>query len=135
MDLTLTGDIANQIITLTKKDSKLALALARQFLSSVEPLAMARYLLTREVAASLLAARISKNPELTLRQLHSLAGRLSLRRAARPAAPLAATQATSPDRRRDPADQVRRARLPRPPPLVEPKADRRGGDVSIAGRL
>jgi hypothetical protein len=72
MDLTLTGDIARQIIMLTKKDSKLALALARQFLSTVEPLAMARYLLTQDVATVLLAKRISKNPEQTLRQLQRL---------------------------------------------------------------
>jgi hypothetical protein len=72
MDLTLTGDIAKQIITLTRKDSKLALALARQFLSTVEPLAMARYLLTHEVATGLLAERITKNPEATLRQLQGL---------------------------------------------------------------
>lgn len=73
MDLTLSGDIARQIIMLTKKDSKLALALARQFLSTVEPLAMARYLLTQDVATSLLAKRISKSPERTLRQLQRLA--------------------------------------------------------------
>jgi hypothetical protein len=73
MDLTLTGDIAKQIITLTKKDSKLAMAMARQFLSSIEPIALARYLLTPDVATGLLAARISKNPEQTLRQLQGLA--------------------------------------------------------------
>ncbi len=90
MDLTLTGDIAKQIITLTKKDRNLALAMARQFLTSVEPLALARYLLTPDVATALLAQRISKNPELTLRQLQGLAAnagrpRAAARRVGRPA--------------------------------------------------
>jgi hypothetical protein len=89
MDLTLSGDIAKQIITLTKKDSRLALALARQFLSSIEPLEMARYLLTPEVATNLLAQRIAKNPEQTLRQLQSLTtqpvARPAARKAGRPA--------------------------------------------------
>jgi hypothetical protein len=89
MDLTLSGDIAKQIITLTKKDSRLAMALARQFLTSVEPLAMARYLLTPEVATNLLAQRIAKNPEQTLKQLQGLvgqpAGRVTAKRAGRPA--------------------------------------------------
>ena len=82
MDLTLTGDIAKQIITLTKKDSRLALALARQFLTTVEPLAMARYLLTPDVATNLLAQRIAKNPEQTLRQLQGLTGHPVVARAA-----------------------------------------------------
>jgi len=91
MDLVLTGALAKQIISMAKKDSKLAQTLAEQFLRSVDPAALARYLLSADVAVALLADRIKKNPEATLRELQALPvggqGRAKrLAAAARPAA-------------------------------------------------
>ncbi len=74
MDLTLTGELAQHLITMTRKDGKLAEAMARQYLKAVPTTQIADYLLTPEVALRLLAERLRKNPELTLRQLQALAG-------------------------------------------------------------
>jgi len=79
MDLTLSGEFAKQIFTMTKKDGKLAEALARQFLASIEPTALARYLLSTDVAAALLADRIREAPEQTYRQLLALSGQPAAR--------------------------------------------------------
>lgn len=56
------------------KDDKLAKALARQFLSTIEPSAMAEFLLEEEVAVALLAARFQKSPEQTIQELQMLQG-------------------------------------------------------------
>ncbi len=72
MDLTLSGEFAKHILSLTKKDSKLAHALAHQFLNSIEPAALAEFLFTTEVAIDLLAERIKNNPEAALRELQDL---------------------------------------------------------------
>lgn len=56
------------------KDEKLAKALARQFLSTIEPSAMAGFLLEEEVAVALLAARFQKDPERTIQELQALQG-------------------------------------------------------------
>jgi hypothetical protein len=95
MDLTLSGDIAKHIITMTKKDNKLAEAMAREYLKTIPEPAIADYLLTQDVVLSLIADRLHKNPELTLRQLQDLAvgkaaraprGRGPIRRAVKKAA-------------------------------------------------
>jgi hypothetical protein len=72
MDLVLSGPLAKQVLVMARKDPKLALALAEQFLSTIQPLAMADYLLTQEVVTALLAERIKRNPEVTLRELQGL---------------------------------------------------------------
>ena len=65
MELTITSDFAKHLFTRSKKDAKLARVLARQFLNSVEPHAMARFLLQPEVAEKLLTSRVMQNPEQT----------------------------------------------------------------------
>jgi hypothetical protein len=72
MNLSISGDLAKHILGMTKKDSYLAEALAHQFLRTIEPAAMASYLLKRDVALSLLTERIRKNPEMTLQELQSM---------------------------------------------------------------
>jgi hypothetical protein len=75
MELTITGDLAKQILSASKKDSRLAEQLASQFLTSIDPHAMAAFLLTREVAVSLLADRLRRNPVATIKSLQKLPGR------------------------------------------------------------
>lgn len=74
MDLTLTGELAKHLITMTRKDGKLAEAMAREYLKAVSATEIAAYLLTPDVTLRLLAERLRKNPEQTLRQLQDLAG-------------------------------------------------------------
>lgn len=57
-----------------ERDDKLARALARQFLSTVDAALMAEYLLEEEVAVALLAARFRKNPEQTIQDLQAMQG-------------------------------------------------------------
>jgi hypothetical protein len=76
---------------MAKKDGKLAQTLAEQFLRTIDPAAIADYLLSADVAVGLLADRIKKNPEATLRELQAMpvGGRGRARRpvaAVRPAA-------------------------------------------------
>jgi len=92
MELTVTGDLAKQILTASKKDSKLAEALARQYLTSVEPQAMAAFLLTQEVATSLLAARLRKNPIATIQSLQRLPARTARTTRPKKAGPRRATR-------------------------------------------
>jgi hypothetical protein len=80
MDLVLSGPLARQVLVMAKKDPKLAVALAEQFLGTIQPNAMADYLLTPEVVAALLAERIKRNPEVTLRELQALPTGKSSRR-------------------------------------------------------
>lgn len=75
MELTITGDLAKQILTASKKDGRLAEALARQYLSAIDPGAMAAFLLTHDVAMALLAERLRKDPVSTIRALQGLPGR------------------------------------------------------------
>lgn len=72
MDLMLTGEIAKHLFSLTKKDTKLAQALAQQLLDAIDPTAMAKYLLTTDIAKNLLAEKIKTNPEEALRALERL---------------------------------------------------------------
>lgn len=72
MDLVLTGALAKQILVMAKKDGKLAQTLAEQFLRTIDPATIADYLLSADVAVGLLADRIKKNPEATLRELQAL---------------------------------------------------------------
>jgi len=72
MELTITGDLAKQILTASKKDSRLAEALARQYLGAIDPGAMAAFLLTHDVAMALLAERLKQDPVSTIRALQGL---------------------------------------------------------------
>ena len=72
MELTITGDLAKQILTASKKDGRLAEALARQYLGAIDPGAMAAFLLTHDVAMALLAERLKKDPVSTIRALQGL---------------------------------------------------------------
>ncbi len=72
MNLMFSGDFAKHLLAMTKKDDKLAYAMARQFVSSVEPSSIASYLLTVDVAIELLATRIKKNPVRTIEDLQTL---------------------------------------------------------------
>jgi hypothetical protein len=107
MDLMLSGEIAKHIFTMTKKDAKLAQAMAQQFLSAIDPGAIAGYLLTADVARRLLAERIKREPERTLRELQALTGggrpgrrgRTTGRRSKGPEAPLGQGAAAARGRR------------------------------------
>ena len=73
MDITISGEFAQRIMALTRKDRALALAFAQQLMASVEPAAISRFLLTREAALALLTERLRKHPEQTLAELRRLA--------------------------------------------------------------
>ena len=73
MDLTLSGEITARVLTLLKKDTRLAKHFAGQFLSSVDQQTMASYLLSGELALDLLTRRLEANPERTVRELSRLA--------------------------------------------------------------
>jgi hypothetical protein len=111
MELTITSDFAKHLFTRSKKDAKLARVLARQFLNSVEPRAMARFLLRPEVAEKLLISKVMQNPEQTLKELQALEGgrpeRKAKRKAKRPGRPRLTKKSATPVRRR------RRGRLSR----------------------
>lgn len=81
MELTITGEFAERILATSKKDSRLAQALAERYLEAVDATAMARFLLTRAVAASLLAERLKKDPAGTIRLLQRLPAASGARRA------------------------------------------------------
>jgi hypothetical protein len=74
MNLTVSGEITARVLTLLKRDTKLARHLAEQFLASVDRQAMACYLLSGELALDLLTRRLRTNPEQTVRELGRLAG-------------------------------------------------------------
>jgi len=74
MNLVLSGDFARHILAMVRKDGKLAEAMAQQFLGSIDPAALAGYLLTPEVATALLAERIKRSPEGTLAELQRQLG-------------------------------------------------------------
>jgi hypothetical protein len=107
MELTITSDFAKHLFTRSKKDVKLARVLARQFLNSVEPRAMAQFLLRPEVAEELLASRVMQNPERTLKELQALEGekperktkRKAKRKAKRLGRPRVAKKRAAPARR------------------------------------
>jgi hypothetical protein len=82
MELTLTGNLAKQLLTRTKGDTQLAAALAAEYLAQVDPMDMARYLLTPQAALGLLVERLQTAPESTMRELSVLQDRQ--RGAARP---------------------------------------------------
>jgi hypothetical protein len=72
MQIKLTGEIADHVLALAKKDSKLAQALAQQFLATTDPWAMARYLLGGGAAMAILTARLTTDPRGTVAQLQRL---------------------------------------------------------------
>jgi hypothetical protein len=72
MELSLTGDLLAQILSVSKKDTKLPTTLARKYLEVVDPLAIARYLLTKDVAVDLLAQKLRKDPAGTIRALQRM---------------------------------------------------------------
>ena len=84
MELKITADFAKQLISRSKKDAKLAGEVARQFLNSIEPGAMARFLLDPHAAETLLAQRLMQSPERTLQDLQALQGQRPTQAAGRP---------------------------------------------------
>jgi hypothetical protein len=72
MDLAITGVLAKQLLSMSKKDPQLAQALALQYLDSIDKVSMARYLLSGEIALKLLVERFALNPEKTVRDLQAL---------------------------------------------------------------
>lgn len=73
MELVITGEFAEKILTLLKKDKGLANSLAAEWLDRVELPKMATYLFTQKVAAELLAARLVSDPQGTMKDLQALA--------------------------------------------------------------
>lgn len=73
MELMISGDFANRILSLLKKDKRLATSLAGEWLARVDNTSIAQYLLTRDIAVELLAARLVSSPERTVKELQALA--------------------------------------------------------------
>jgi hypothetical protein len=73
MELTIKGEFAKHFVAQAKKDQSLADALAREYVATVDRLALRKYLLTRDVALGLLADRLRKRPEQTFGELSKLA--------------------------------------------------------------
>jgi outer membrane biosynthesis protein TonB len=73
MELMISGDFAEKILSLLKKDKGLATSLAGEWLERVDNAAIAEYLLTREIATDLLASRLVTAPEQTVEELQALA--------------------------------------------------------------
>jgi hypothetical protein len=73
MDLTLSGEMTAHVLTMAKKDNRLARRLAEQFLAAVDKQAMAAYLLSGDVALELLAQRLRTHPERVVHELAQLA--------------------------------------------------------------
>lgn len=72
MELTITGEFVKQVLAASKKDTRLANTLARRYLATIDPSAMASYLLTQDVAVALLADRLRKDPVSTIRALQKM---------------------------------------------------------------
>jgi hypothetical protein len=75
MQFTLTDSLLNQLIKLKTFDKSLSTALAADLLDLKEPLSMAQFLLTREVALELLAGKLMEAPARTLRTLEAMPDR------------------------------------------------------------
>ena len=73
MKLTIEGDFAKRLTVLLKDDASLALAMAKEWLSKVEPDALYAYLLSQDAATDLLVQLLQKAPEKTLTDLQVLA--------------------------------------------------------------
>ena len=73
MDFMISGEFTKYLLTVAKKDKTMTHAIALQLVHTVSPEILYSYLLTPQVAESLLADRLQKNPEKTLRELEGLA--------------------------------------------------------------
>ena len=72
MQLNITGDFVKQVLEASPKNSDLPAQIAGQLLASIEPNAMAAYLLTKEAAVSLLAERLQTDATGTIKALQGL---------------------------------------------------------------
>lgn len=86
MDLVLRGELADSFLSTVKKgDSNWAQSLAKQWFNSVELEALSMYLLDSDHAVSLLADRLKKDPQGTLKALDKMPPRQeTTRRRGRP---------------------------------------------------
>lgn len=107
MELTISGEFAQKLIGLLKKDKALAQSMAADWVERVDPPAMAAYLLTPEVAVQLLASRLVSEPGRTLEELSALAAaRGSRRKRGQAAARKGKQEVAAPQRRRLTARQI-----------------------------
>ena len=84
MELMIKGEFAKHLIAQARKDRALAHALAREYVATVDPLALRAYLLSRSVALELLADRLHRHPEQTYGELSKLATRAPRRGTSEP---------------------------------------------------
>ncbi len=84
MELMIKGEFAKHLIAQARRDRALAHALAREYVATVDPLALQAYLLSRNVALELLADRLHRHPEQTFSELSKLASRAPKRAASQP---------------------------------------------------
>jgi hypothetical protein len=82
MELMIKGEFANHLIAQAKKDRALALAMAREYVATLDPVALQTYLLSRNVALELLTDRLQKRPEQTFGELSKLAASRAPKRGA-----------------------------------------------------
>ena len=83
MELMIKGEFAKHLIAQARKDRALADALAREYVATVDPLALQAYLLSRNVALELLTDRLHRRPEQTFGELSRLASKAPRRSAGR----------------------------------------------------
>jgi len=83
MELMIKGEFAKHLIAQARKDRALAAALAREYVATVDPLALRAYLLSRNVALELLTDRLHRRPEQTFDELSKLASKAPRRGADR----------------------------------------------------
>jgi hypothetical protein len=72
MELTIKGELMRYLFALTKQDTRVAQALAWQWIQEIDPTSLHAYLLSADVAQRLLADRLKQDPEGTLMALGKL---------------------------------------------------------------
>ncbi len=73
MPLAISGELGSYLVSTLDKDIKLARAMARDYVESIDQQALATYLMPPEVAVELLVGRLQEDPEQTLADLKKLA--------------------------------------------------------------
>jgi hypothetical protein len=72
MEVMLTGEVSDQVISMAKTNRRFAGMMARQLLEAVDRDRLASYLLSDRHALQLLVEKLQKRPEATLADLHRI---------------------------------------------------------------
>ena len=72
MEFTFGGEFVTQLVSMAKKDPKLARAMAQEVMTGMNLEALGAYLMQGDVATDLLTERIRRDPATTLAELHAL---------------------------------------------------------------